>query len=80
MTSQKSTFEDKVINECINRIDKHIIELVELKNILKEGIETKEKINKFFDAYTKIHFNHNDIEQVKGIMMDYDNIFRLVDK
>lgn len=80
MTSQKSTFEDKVINECIDRIDKHITELVELRNILKEGIETKEKINKFFDAYTKIHFNHNDIEKVKGIMLDYDKIFRLVNK
>lgn len=80
MTYQKSTFEDKVINECIDRIDKHITELVELKNILKEGVETIEKINKFFDAYTKIHFNHNDIEQVKGIMLDYDKIFRLVNK
>lgn len=80
MTSQNLTFENKVINECVNRIDKHITELIELKNILKGGVETKEKINKFFEAYTKIHFNHNDIEQVKGIMMDYNNIFILVDK
>lgn len=80
MTSQNLTFENKVINECVNRIDKHITELIELKNILKEGIETKEKINKFFETYTKIHFNYNDIEQVKGIMTNYNDVFRLIDK
>jgi len=74
------TFEDKIINECVNKIDKHIIELVELKNILIGGIETKEKLSKFFDTYTKIHFNYNDVEQVKNIISSYNDIFKLVNK
>lgn len=74
------TFENKIINECVNKIDKHIIELVELKNILVGGIETKEKLSKFFDTYTKIHFNYNDFEHIKNIISMYNDLFNLVDK
>lgn len=79
MSSNKQlTFEDKVIKECVGRIDKHIIELLEIKNIIEKGIETQEKLSKFWKKYYEICGNHNNLEQVKCIIQEYNTVFDII--
>ena len=69
----------KVKNECIKRIDNYIKELTELKKMLNDGIETKEKVNNVLQRVINIRWNHNNIEQIRSILDDYHNVLKMID-
>lgn len=69
----------KVKNECIKRIDNHIKELTELKKMLNDGIETNEKVKNIYQYITDIHWKHNDVEQIKGIISMYWDVLKITD-
>lgn len=71
--------EIKIKDECIKKIDAHILELVELKDMLNNGIETKEKIKNIYQYITDIHFKYNDVEQVKNIICMYWDVLKVIE-
>lgn len=69
----------KVKDECIKKIDAHILELLELKKMLNDGIETSDKIKNIYQYITDIHWKYNDVEHIKNIISMYWDVLKIVE-
>lgn len=74
-----SSIENRVKDECIKRLDAHILELVKLKDMLSNGVETKEKVKKICQYLDEIHWKYNSEEQIKGIIVMYWDVLKMID-
>lgn len=69
----------KVKNKCIKRIDKHITELTELKKMLNDGIETKEKVNNIIQYINDTEHKLNDMYIIRSMLCRYNDVLRMID-
>lgn len=72
--------EVKLQNECIKRIDNHIFELLELKKMITNGIETKEKVHDILTYINDTHYKYNEMDQIKNIICKYNDVLQVIYK
>ncbi len=72
--------EIKLKDICIEKIDKHILELLELKRLINDGIETREKLKNIFDYITETKWKYNDMSKVGDILAEYSHVLNIIYK
>lgn len=74
-----SNIDIKVKNECIKKIDNHITELIELKKMLNDGIETKEKVCGVIQYINDTEHKLNDMCIIRTMLCEYNNVLKMID-
>lgn len=72
--------EIKLKDICIGKIDKHILELLELKRLINDGIETREKLKNIFDYITETKWKYNNMDKVSDILAEYSHVLNIINK
>lgn len=74
-----SSIENKVKDECIKKICNHVLELLELKKMLNDGIETKEKVDNILQYIVNTEHKLNDMTMVRHMLCEYNDVLRMID-
>lgn len=72
--------EIKLKDICIEKIDKHILELLELKRLVNDGIETREKVKKILDYITETKWKYNNMDKIGDILAEYSHVLNIIYK
>ena len=72
--------EIKLKDICIEKIDKHILELLELKRLVNDGIETREKVKNILNYITETKWKYNDMDKVGDIIAEYSRVLNIINK
>lgn len=73
-----SNIDIKVKNECIKRIDNHITELIELKKMLNDGIETNEKVDNIIKYINDTEHKLNDMYIIRTMLCQYNHVLKMI--